>query len=419
MADELNVQLKELGETIILAKGKANEASADASKAILTAKEAKEAVENAVKESKEIVTSVKSISDWQVIKDERDLKNQEALNEIIANQKKFQLGTKGMQSYEAELEEKLDKSKTMLQQKQKFTLELDRKAAGNLSSSGSLTGTYFVPPDVRPGIILQAYEEAHLRNLLPVGRTTSSVIRYMRDNGGQGGPAMVAEGTTKPQMDRNLSIEDANVRKIAVWMRIPEEMIEDIPYVTGFLTSMGNQEVLKYEDTQILYGDGTGQNLSGLFTNAIAFNPGAAAIVASPNRFDVLRAGRMQMRKAHRRPTFALLSPMDYFLMTEAKDSTGNYILQGGGNGLVPNLDGVPLYEHTSLVEGDFLLGDRMAAEIDFRTNLSIRFFEQDQDNAIKNMVTVVIEERLALPIYYTSGFLKGTFAAGILDLTS
>jgi HK97 family phage major capsid protein len=287
-----------------------------------------------------------------------------------------------------------------------------------MGSATNLTGSYFVTPDTRAGIVLRAYEEAHMRNLLPVGRTDSNLIRHVRDNGGEGGPAMVAEGTTKPKMDRDLSIEDANVRKIATYLRIPEEMIEDIPYITGFLTSMGTQEVLKFEDAQILYGDGTGQNLSGLFTNATAFAAGAA-VLPDPNRFDVLRAARMQMRKSLRRPTFALLSPFDYFMMTSKKDSTGNYILQGGGNGLVPNLDGVPLYEHSAVADGDFLLGDRMAAEIDFRANLSIRFFEQDQDNAIKNMVTVVIEERLALPIYYTNGFVKGTFATAITDLTS
>jgi hypothetical protein len=48
-----------------------------------------------------------------------------------------------------------------------------------------------------------------------------------------------------------------------------------------------------------------------------------------------------------------------------------------------------------------------------------IRFFDQDRDNAIKNMVTIVIEERLALPIYYTDGLVKGTFSAAITDLTS
>jgi HK97 family phage major capsid protein len=322
-------------------------------------------------------------------------------------------------SYEKEIEEKLTAHKEQLSKGAKFTIEFDRKAVGNMTSSGNLTGSYFVPPTNVPGVFIQPYNEVHMRNLLPIGNTTSNTIRYVRDNGGEGGPAMVAEGGSKPQMDRDLAILDANVRKIATHLRLPEEMIEDVPYITSFLTNVGTQEVLAVEDTQILYGDGTGQNLSGLFTNATAFAAPATAIVASPNRFDVLRAARLQMRRAKRMPSFALVSPLDYYMMTSVKDTTGNYVLQGGGNGLIPTLDGVPVIEMNQVVDNDFLLGDRNAAEIDFRSNITVRFYEQDQDNAIKNLVTIVIEERIALPIYYATGFIKGTFTAAITDLTS
>lgn len=374
--------------------------------------EVKKIVEDSAKDAKEL-------KEWRVGKDEADKKNQEAIDTILANQKKFQLNSGGLKSYEAQLEETLEKSVEELKNGKKFEVKMQRKAVGDMGSTASLTGSYFVQPDSRPGVILKPYEEIHMRNILPIGRTSSNVIRYVRDNGGEGGPAMVAEAGSKPKMDRDLSVEDAMVRKVATHLRVPEEMINDIPYLVSFLSNIGTEEVLKVEDAQILYGDGTGQNLSGLFTNATAFAPGATAIVGSPNRFDVLRAGRMQMKKLLRKPSFALVSPLDYFLMTSAKDTTGNYILQGGGNGLVPNLDGVPIIEHTAVADGDFLLGDRNAAEIDFRENIGIKFFEQDQDNAIKNMVTIVIEERLALPIYYVNGFLKGTFSAAITDLTS
>jgi HK97 family phage major capsid protein len=370
------------------------------------------------KQLTEATASLKAIADWKVTKDEADKKNQELLDKIQLDRQRQPLPPHAIKSYAAEVEEALDKSKDLLAKKNKFELKLERKTVGDLGS-GNLTGSYFITPDVKPGVIIRPYEDVHLRNLLPVGSTTSTVIRYVRDNGGEGGPGMVAQAATKPQMDRDLSIEDANVRKIACYIRIPEEMIEDIAYITGFITNIGTLETLKLEDTQIIYGDGTGQNLSGLFTNATAFAPGAGAVIDSPNRFDVIRAARMQMRKAFRRPSFALLSPTDYYVMTSAKDSTGNYILMGGGNGLLPNLDGVTLVESTSLTDGDFLVGDRNAAEIDFRSNLSIRFFEQDQDNAIKNMVTIVIEERLALPIYYTNGFVKGTFDAAVTALTA
>jgi HK97 family phage major capsid protein len=387
-------------------KGAANEAKTAAAEA-----------KNAADSANAIATELK---EWRVQKDEADKKNQEAIDKLLVQSKKSPILGNGMniKSFEGEIEELLTKSADKLKTKNKFSLQLERKAVGDMSVANT-TGSYFVTPDVRPGVVLKPYESLHMRNILPVGRTSSNVVRYVRDNGGEGGPAATAMGATKPQMDRDLSIEDANVRKIASYIRVPEEMIEDVDYLTTFLTNVGTQETIKVEDAQIIYGDGTGQNLSGLFTNAIAFAAGSAVIGASANRYDVLRAARLQLRKAMRVPSFVLVSPFDYFMMTSQKDTSNNYILQGGGNGLIPYIDGVPVIETTAINEGDFLIGDRNAAEIDFRTNLNIRFFEQDQNNAIQNMVTIVIEERLALPIYYTNGFVKGTFAAAITDLTS
>jgi HK97 family phage major capsid protein len=326
-------------------------------------------------------------------------------------------GAPSMKSYTQEVSEKLVQHKDRLKAGARFSFELGTKAVGNMGSSTNLTGSYFVAPTVVPGVVMQPYNQVHMRNLLTTGTTNSNVVRYVRDNGGEGGPTTVAEAATKPQMDRDLQVYDANVRKIATYLRVPEEMIEDIEYLTSFLTNIGTEETLAVEDTQILYGDGTGQNLSGLFTNATAFAD--LGVVTAPNRFDVLRSAQTQLRIAKRTPNFAIVNPLDYFLMTSAKDSTNNYILQGGGNGLVPSLDGVPIYQMNQVVSGDFLVGDSRAAQIFFRSNISVRFYEQDQDNAIKNLVTIVIEERLALPIYYTTGFVKGTFSAGITALTT
>lgn len=322
-------------------------------------------------------------------------------------------------SFAQEVEEKLTEHKEQLGKGAKFAIEMGRKAVGNMGSSASLTGSYFVAPTVVPGIVAAPYNETHLRNLLSTGTTNSNVIRHLRDNGGEGGPAMVAEAGTKPQMDRDLSIVDANVRKIATYLRVPEEMIEDIPYLTSFLTEIGTEEVLAVEDAQILYGDGTGQNISGLFTNATAFAAGVS-VVATPNEYDVLGASVKQMRVAKRIPSVHLVSPTDYYSMISRKDTSGNYILQGGGNGIVPvTAGGVPVVQLNQVATGDFLTLDRRAAQLFFRSNISVRFYEQDQDNAIKNMVTIVIEERLALPIYFTNGLVKGTFTAAITDLTS
>lgn len=382
----------------------------------------------------QLTTVVNKQGELETIATEGKVIGQKALDKVEELEKKANTsgmgGRRQTKSFGDQLEEKLTENKAKLPlsvgQKFSFDLNVNTKAVGNFSSATSLTGSYFVAPDVVPGVFVQPFNETHMRNILRTGNTNSNTIRYVRDNGGEGGPAMTAEGAAKPQMDRDLAILDAAVRKLATHMRLPEEMIEDIPYITDFLTNVGTEELLAVEDTQILYGDGTGQNLSGLGTsgNFTAFNAdagGAAAsgVVTAPNEFDVLRYADKQMRTLKRTPSIALVSPVDYVKMISRKDTTNNYILSGGGNGLTPTVNGFPVVQMNQVTAGDFFVIDRNAAQIFFRSNITVRFYEQDQDNAIKNLVTIVIEERLALPIYYITGIIKGTFAAAITDLTS
>jgi HK97 family phage major capsid protein len=349
---------------------------------------------------------------------------QKHLNELSAKATDIAVGAQRAKSFGQNLEEGLGKKADSLAKFKQgegkgFALEI--KAVGNMGSTASLTGDYLVPATVVPGVLPKMYEEVHMRSLLPVGSTTSNTIRYIQDNGGEGGPAMVAEAGTKPQMDRDLEIKDAPVRKMATYFRVPEEMIEDIPYLSSFLSQVGIEEVNIVEDAQILYGDGTGQNLTGFDTAGTAFAAGTS-VVATPNEFDVIGAAKKQLRVSKFGGSLvALISPVDYYnLRYKRKDADGNYIFQSNqGVPLGINVDGVQIIEHTAVTDGDFFVFSPRAAAIFDRAGTSVRFYDQDQDNAIKNLITIVIEKRLALPIYYPGAIITGTFSAAITDLTS
>lgn len=413
-AEQLKIKLKELKDSL----------------ATETEQKAKSQIEKEIKalEAKLPTTEqVKALQDELKEMKSREEKNQKALDELIAKGQQQPAFT-GPLTLADQMGAKLAPHEAALKQYKEgngkgFSISLDRKVVGNMGSSANLTGSYFVPPQVVPGVVLQPYEEVHMRNILPVGQTNSNVIRYVRDMGGEGGPGMVAEAGTKPQMDRDLQIFDANVRKIATYMRVPEEMMDDIPYLQSFLSQVGVEEVMLLEDEQILYGDGTGQNLSGLETNSTPFSGTGLGIAGgslpTPNHFDVLRAARTQARLLKRRPTVALVNPGDFYKMESTKDTTGNYLFLGGGNGINPgrNVGGLTIIDHTAVEPDDFFVLDPRAAAIFDRTGLSVRFYDQDQDNAIKNLITIVIEKRLALPIYYTTGIIFGTFTDAIADL--
>lgn len=355
--------------------------------------------------------------------------SQKALDKVEALEKKATtsgMGANGSaKSFHDELGEALmsrkDDLKSFRASKKGFgAVELQAKTVGNLSSATNLTGSYFVPSERIPGVAMKLYEELHVRDILATGNTGSNTIRYVVDDGGQGGPGMVAEGATKPQSDRTLEIKDSPVRKIATYFRVPEEMIDDIVYLQSFLSTVGVKEVMVVEDNQLLYGDGTGQNLTGISTGATVFAAGASVIGASANEFDVVRSAKKQLRLGNFYPKVVFLNPVDYFGMTSRKATTNEYLfLANEGVNVGLTIDGMKVIEHNNITAGSFLVGDPAYAAIFDRMGTTIRFYDQDQDNAIKNLITIVIEKRLALVNYRPSAWVGGTFDAAITDLTS
>ncbi|QMW05327.1 phage major capsid protein [Spirosoma foliorum] len=296
----------------------------------------------------------------------------------------------------------------------KNSIDVNIKAVADMSSAGNLTGTYFQGYDLRPGVTIRPLFDAHLRPTIPATTTEKPLVRYVRETTSEGGFDMVAEGAEKPEIDWDFDIVDAPVRKIAGIFRLPEEMIDDIPYLLTYLTTRGMEELKNKEDQQILYGTGSGQQLSGVFQVATQFAAGGLTGITTPNYFDVLVAAKKQLRLLNLVPNFVWVSPEDYAKMRLSKATTGEYIFPVLPGTDTITVDGTPIIQNNRINTGSFVVLDTRWMEIADRMQSTVRLFDQDRDNVIKNLVTCVIEERLAFPIYRPQAIIKGTFTDAI-----
>lgn len=297
----------------------------------------------------------------------------------------------------------------------KEPIEVSLKAVGDISAS-NLTGSYFAGYDLRPGVIGPP-QEAHLRPMFRQTTTSRDTIRYAREVTKEGGFDMVAAGGTKPQIDWDLSMEDSLVRKIAGYFRLPEEMIDDIPYLLSYLTTRGVQELQNMEDYQFISGNGSGQNLKGLIIQSTAFDAGLLR-VASPKHYDVLVAAKKQLRKMNLIPSYFAVSPEDYAAMRLTKKTDGGYIFPAQPGTDIITVDGTPIFQNNNIPDGYFFGMDTNYIEVADRMAPQVRLYDQDRDNAIKNMVTCVIEERLAFTVYRPQAVIYGSFTDAISALT-
>lgn len=286
--------------------------------------------------------------------------------------------------------------------------------AGDMVTGNSYTGEVIAPTRV-PGIITDPDRAQHVRDFIAQATTDSDRVYYVRESAFDDGTATRGEASTKPQSDFALTQEEAPVRKIATFVRMSTEMLNDTPGLVSYLTTRLPKKLRLEEDAQILYGNGTAPNLEGITAVASAYVDTLSD--ADVNRFDVLVKAIAQARADEYFANAIMLNPADWYSMMLTKDGEGGYVFPESARfgGVAPRIAGVPIIANTAVTSGDFLVGDfASGVQLYDRLQANVRFFEQDQDNAIKNMITVVAEERLALAIYRPTAFIYGNFAAAL-----
>ncbi len=295
-----------------------------------------------------------------------------------------------------------------------FLDKLTGKAVGTMTEANSLTGEV-IPPTRRESVVELAQRATHVRNLLPQGTMTGNTYRFVQETAGEGGAGMTAEGVEKNQVDYDMGAQDAPVRKITAFTSISEEMLDDIPALRGFLSRRLSKDLRKKEDNQLLYGPGSGQNLTGLTINAASFS--AVAADSNAQIIDLLIQVYAQLESNEYEANGVLLSPRDYYTIQTTKDADGSYVKNDlvTTNGGQLFIAGIPVFRNTALSVGEYVVGDWLnASQIFDRVGVNIRFYEQDKDNVRKNLVTVVAEERLAFPIFYPDAYVYGTLTTDI-----
>ena len=277
-----------------------------------------------------------------------------------------------------------------------------------------------IPADRVAGYKYDPTRPVHVRQLIPQGSTASDVVRFVKESGYSNGAAATAEGTTLTQSDFDMTASDANVRKIGTYFRISEEMLADTPQLTSYLSARAPEKLLEVEDAQILSGNGSAPNLSGITTDAAAFNLAGefADAVDSANQFDVLIASLNQLAIANYSADTIMLHPTDFHKILLLKDSTAEYIKKDVYQGLQPQFNGVRVVLNTAITSGTFLVGNfAQGTQLWVRDNVNVEFFREDGTNVRDGFVTVRVSERVALTNYLPNAFVYGTFSTAIASL--
>jgi len=306
------------------------------------------------------------------------------------------------------------------------------KAVGTMSIASSVTGT--MPQAEREAgfanVVRQTFTVRNGANAYGINSRTAEWVEQQNIEGSAG---MTAEGNAKTQLDWEFIVKNETVKKITSYVKITEEMLNDIDGMMGEVNGNLKYQIELLEEVQLLTGDGTGQNLNGVinvYGQALAVaGLGASFAANTATNWDVLSAAITQIRVNGKGELVAnriFLNPIDYFLSIHtSRSSTRDYI---NPVTVVPNVSpgglpsvfiwGVPVVQSDNIVVGSFLVADMTKFTIRDKETLKVEL-GLDADDFTKNLVTIRGEKQLCTyaKTNHVEAFVTDTFSDGIAYL--
>lgn len=291
-----------------------------------------------------------------------------------------------------------------------------------ITGSSSTSGGAFVITDRTDIVEMLGRRTLRMRDLVSVRQTGSDLVEFVRQTShtnnaaevpeatssarptapGTAGPTVnVAGGGYKPEGSWAFEIVQTAVKTIAEWVPITKRALADVRQLEGLINDELERDVKDREETQMLVGDGSGENFTGILNTS--------GIQTMAYTTDFLTTTRKAITKARYvgrvNPTAWVFNPADAEAIDLLKDAENRYYY-GGPQNLGPRtLWGVPVVEVEDQPTGRGLLGDFSKAVVWDREQTTVTMSDSHEDFFTRNLVAVLAEERLAFGVTRPSAF--------------
>lgn len=258
----------------------------------------------------------------------------------------------------------------------------------------------------RPGIVEGAFRVFTIEDLLVTIPTSSNAIDWVRENVFTNNAAEAAEGVQIGQSSITFATGTMPVQNVAHFIKITRQLAMDNAALAAYIDRRMIYGVNLRAEGQIVAGNGTSPNLSGL-TNAGNFTAHgytAASLTAlglSPtNRFDLIGKMIGDCALSDYPADVVVLNTADWWTLRLTKDSQGRYILGDPGSSVPPTLFGLPVVASNAMPADNVWVGSlAQAATLHAREGVVLDLSDSDENNFQLGLVSVRAMRRLALTV--------------------
>lgn len=299
---------------------------------------------------------------------------------------------------------------------------LGGKAAGDLiqSESGG-PGAALVTPQYIPGILPLPQRPLTVRELFSQAPASSDSISYAAQSAFDSAAAMVEQATAvtgetgrKPQSSIAWERRTGVIETLATYMAATRQQLADAGQVASLIDNQGRLMLQLLEEEQLINGNGTTPNLSGILDQTIQ----TLVVAAGGNNLDAIRTAKRLVKTGAARANadVVLLNPYDSEQFDLLKDTNGLY---RGGNPIGNFTFDQPIWglrrvESEEVAIGQAIVGAfRFGATVYERQGITVYTTDSHSDWFTRNLICILFEERLGFAVWFPLAFVELT-----LDLT-
>ena len=266
----------------------------------------------------------------------------------------------------------------------------------------TLTGSdTTVAPARASGIVGGAFQPLSMEAFLPSVTTTSNAIEFTKENAFTNNAAEASEGAQKAESALTWTLVNMPISTVAHWIKISRQLAMDNTALAAYVNTRMVYGVNRKVEAQLVAGDGTAPNISGILDsgNFTAHGYANADLGSTLKKLVLIRKILADSWAAGYPADGILLNPADWAtieldLLTTAAGQTLYSVSEGGQ----PRLFGVPVIQSVGMTADNVAVGAfGQAYMIHNREGVVVEMSDSDSDNFTKNLITIRAERRLAL----------------------
>ena len=260
------------------------------------------------------------------------------------------------------------------------------------------------PEETRSGRVVDfATRPIQVADLIPQTTTSQSAVQYMEETTFTNAAAEVAEGGTYPEAALALTEQSSIVRKIAVFLPVTDEQLEDEPQVRGYIDNRLPFMIRQRLDLQILTGNGTAPNLRGIL-NIVGIQTQAKG--ADPTPDAVYKAIVKVETTGQALATAVVFNPTNWQDVRLLRTADGLYIWGNPSDAGPERIWGLRVVRAQALTAGTALVGDfQNFVELAVRRGIDVQVSNSHSTYFVEGKQAMRADIRAALVVYRPSAF--------------